>query len=239
MPDKSQLDILIIGSGEAGKYLAWTMAKAGRRTAVVERALIGGSCPNIACLPSKNIIHSAKVAELTRRAAEFGIAIGPVTIDMAGVRARKRQMVDGLINLHLDRYKASGAELILGEARFVAPRTVEVKSKDRSLNILSGDQVFLNVGTRAAIPDVPGLKAAMPLTHIEALELDRVPEHLIVLGRDSKKPVLLWSYTRPAAVCVDLLSEAGLPLFTNVHNCARAMRVMADYRSARAAFVSA
>src|SRR6266852_4621242 len=89
MPDKGQFDILIIGSGEAGKYLAWTMAKDGRRTAVVERGLIGGACPNIACLPSKNIIHSAKVAELTRRAAEFGIATGSVRIDMAGVRARK------------------------------------------------------------------------------------------------------------------------------------------------------
>jgi pyruvate/2-oxoglutarate dehydrogenase complex dihydrolipoamide dehydrogenase (E3) component len=182
MPDKDRFDILIIGSGEAGKYLAWTMAKAGRRTAVVERGLIGGSCPNIACLPSKNIIHSAKVADLTRRAAEFGVTTGPVRIDMAGVRARKRQMVDGLIKLHLDRYKASGAELILGEARFVAPRTVEVKTKDGTLSILSGEHVFLNVGTRAAIPDVPGLRAAKPLTHVEALELDRLPEHLIVLG---------------------------------------------------------
>ena len=91
-------------------------------------------------------------------------------------------MVDGLLNLHLDRYKASGAELILGEARFVAPRTVEVKTKDGAIRILSGDQVFVNVGTRAAIPDMPGLKAATPLTHVEILELDRVPEHLIVLG---------------------------------------------------------
>src|ERR1700732_607851 len=182
MAEIEEYEILIIGSGEAGKYLAWTMAKAGRRTAVVERGLIGGSCPNIACLPSKNIIHSAKVAELTRRAAEFGVATGPVTIDMAGVRARKRQMVDGLIHLHLDRYRASGAELILGEARFVAPRTVEVKMKDGTLSMLSGDQVFLNVGTRAAIPEVPGLQAARPLTHIEALELVRVPEHLVVLG---------------------------------------------------------
>src|ERR1700704_251446 len=141
MPDKELFDILIVGSGEAGKFLAWTMAKAGRPTAVVERRLIGGSCPNIACLPSKNIIHSAKVAELTRRAAEFGIATGPVRIDMSGVRARKRQMVDGLVNLHLDRYKASGADLILGEARFVAPRTVEGKMQDRTLGILSRDRV--------------------------------------------------------------------------------------------------
>src|SRR5712692_1625619 len=182
MPDKDQFDILIIGSGEAGKYLAWTMAKAGRRTAVVERGLIGGSCPNIACLPSKNIIHSAKVAELARRAAEPGIATGPVTIDMAGVRARKRQMVDGLINLHLDHYKASGAELILGEARFVGPKTVQVRTRDGDTSRLAGDQIFLNVGTHAEIPDVPGLKAARPMTHIEALELDRAPEHLVMLG---------------------------------------------------------
>src|SRR5580704_8526470 len=101
MPDQDQIDILIIGSGESGKFLAWTMAKAGRRTAVVERRLIGGSCPNIACLPSKNIIHSAKVAQLVQRSAEFGITTGSVKIDMAGVRARKRQMVDGMIRLHL------------------------------------------------------------------------------------------------------------------------------------------
>ena len=178
----NHFEILIIGGGEAGKYLAWTMAKAGRRTAVVERGLIGGSCPNIACLPSKNIIHSAKVAALTARVAEFGVSTGPVTIDMPAVRARKRQMVDGLINLHLDRYKASGAHLILGEARFVGHKTVDVTAKNGEIRVLTGDQVFLNLGTHAAIPDLPGLRAAKPLTHVEALELDRIPRHLIVLG---------------------------------------------------------
>jgi len=153
MSEKQHYEMLIIGSGEAGKYLAWTMAKAGRRTAVVERGLIGGSCLNVACLPSKNIIHSAKVAELTRRAPQFGIATGPVKIDMAGVRQRQRKMVDDLITIHLDRYKASGAELILGEARFVAPKTVEVRMKDGIMHLVEGDQVFLNVGTHAAIPD--------------------------------------------------------------------------------------
>src|SRR5258708_24921777 len=182
MSDKHQFDILIIGSGEAGKYLAWTMAKAGRHTAVVERALIGGSCPNIACLPSKNIIHSAKAADLARHAEKFGVITGPVKVEMPAVRARKREMVDGLINLHLEKYKASGAELIMGEARFVAPKAVEVKTRDGTVSVLGGNQVFLNVGTRAAIPDVPGLKAAKPLTHVEALEFDRVPEHLFVLG---------------------------------------------------------
>jgi pyruvate/2-oxoglutarate dehydrogenase complex dihydrolipoamide dehydrogenase (E3) component len=182
MPDKQHFDLLIIGSGEAGKNLAWTMGKAGRHTAVVERKLIGGSCPNIACMPSKNIIHSAKVAQLVGRGAEFGIKTENVTIDMTGVRARKRQMVEGDIRLHLDLYKASGAELIMGEAHFVAPKTVEVRTNEGAIRLLAGDQVVLNVGTHAAVPDLPGLKAAKPLTHVEALELGRLPEHLVVLG---------------------------------------------------------
>jgi pyruvate/2-oxoglutarate dehydrogenase complex dihydrolipoamide dehydrogenase (E3) component len=182
MSESEQYEILVLGSGEAGKYLAWTMSKAGRRTAVVERKLIGGSCPNIACLPSKNVIHSAKVASLFRRASEFGITTGPLAIDMGGVRQRKRKMVDDLIALHLDRYQASGTELILGEGRFLAPRTIEVRLNDGGTRLLTGERVFLNLGTRAAIPNVPGLAAARPLTHVEALELDRVPEHLVVLG---------------------------------------------------------
>jgi pyruvate/2-oxoglutarate dehydrogenase complex dihydrolipoamide dehydrogenase (E3) component len=182
MSEKQQFDLLIIGSGEAGKNLAWAMAKSGRRTAVVERKLIGGSCPNIACLPSKNIIYSAKVAQLARRGAEFGVMMPSVTINMAGVRARKRKMVDDDVRLHLELYKASGAELIMGEARFIGEKTVEVKSTDGTTRVLSGDRVFLNLGTHAAIPDVPGLKAAKPMTHVEVLELDRVPAHLVVLG---------------------------------------------------------
>jgi pyruvate/2-oxoglutarate dehydrogenase complex dihydrolipoamide dehydrogenase (E3) component len=126
MPEADRYDMLILGSGEAGKYMAWTMAKAGHRTAVIERMLVGGSCPNIACLPSKNIIRSAKVASFARRAEEFGLELGSLSVNMAGVQRRKRKMVEDLIQVHLDRYKASGAELIMGHARFVAPKTVEV-----------------------------------------------------------------------------------------------------------------
>jgi len=175
-------DALVIGSGEAGKYLAWTLAGEGRRAAVVERELIGGSSPNIACLPSKNIIYSAKVRSLVARHADFGVETGPVRTRMKGVRDRKRTMVDGLRRLHLDRYQASGAELIMGEARFTAPRTVEVDLADGGTRWISGERVFLNLGTRATIPDVPGLVAAEPMTHVELLELDRLPEHLIVMG---------------------------------------------------------
>ena len=159
------------------------MARSGRRTAVVERRWIGGSCPNIACLPSKNEIWSARVAHLTKHAAQFGTMItGSVTIDMAKVRQRKRSMVDGEIALHLHNYTTTGGELIMGTARFVAPKTLEVRLNDGGTRVLTGDQVFLNVGTHAAIPPVPGLEAARPLTHIEALELDYLPSHLVVLG---------------------------------------------------------
>jgi pyruvate/2-oxoglutarate dehydrogenase complex dihydrolipoamide dehydrogenase (E3) component len=175
-------DILVIGSGEAGKYLAWTMAGEGHRTAVVERKLIGGSCPNIACLPSKNIIHSAKVRSFTMRAAEFGVELESAVTSMKGVQARKRAMVDSLRQFHLDRYDASGAELIMGEARIVGGRTVDVELDDGGKRQISGERVFLNLGNLATLPDIPGLAAARPMTHVELLDLDRLPEHLVVIG---------------------------------------------------------
>jgi len=177
-----RVDVLVLGSGEGGKYLAWHMAKAGRRTVVVERRWIGGSCPNVNCLPSKNEVWSAKVATLVKHAAEFGMVTGSAVIDMVRVRDRKRHMVDGLIAMHLERYKASGAELVMGTGRFVAPKTLEVRLTDGGTRVLSGDRAFLDVGTHATIPPIPDLAAAAPLTHIEALELDRVPPYLIVLG---------------------------------------------------------
>jgi pyruvate/2-oxoglutarate dehydrogenase complex dihydrolipoamide dehydrogenase (E3) component len=182
MSQPEQFEVLILGSGQGGKLLAWHMARSGRRTAVVERRWIGGSCPNIACLPSKNEIWSARVAHLARHAAQFGTTTGPVATDMAKVRQRKRDMVNREIAHHLENYQASGAELIMGTGRFVAPKTLEVQLNDGGTRVLAGDRVFLNVGTHAAIPDVPGLEAARPLTHIEALELDYLPAHLIVLG---------------------------------------------------------
>jgi pyruvate/2-oxoglutarate dehydrogenase complex dihydrolipoamide dehydrogenase (E3) component len=182
MSQPEQFEVLILGSGQGGKLLGWHMARSGRRTAVVERRWIGGSCPNIACLPSKNEIWSARVAQLVHHAAHFGTMTGPVKTDMAKVRQRKRDMVNREIDFHLKSYKTSGAELIMGTGRFVAPKTLEVRLNDGGTRELAADQVFLNVGTHAAIPNVPGLEAARPLTHIEALELDYLPPHLIVFG---------------------------------------------------------
>jgi pyruvate/2-oxoglutarate dehydrogenase complex dihydrolipoamide dehydrogenase (E3) component len=182
MSQAERFEILILGSGGGGKLLAWHMAGAGRRTAVVERRWIGGSCPNVNCMPSKNELWSAKVASLVRHGAEYGAKTGRVAIDMATVRDRKRKMVDRQIAAHLENYKKSGTELIMGSGLFVAPKTLEVQLNDGGVRTLIGDRVFINVGTHAAIPRVPGLEDARPLTNIEALELDYLPPHLIVLG---------------------------------------------------------
>jgi pyruvate/2-oxoglutarate dehydrogenase complex dihydrolipoamide dehydrogenase (E3) component len=182
MDSSERVENLVLGGGEPGKYIAWELAREGRRTVVVERALIGGSCPNIACLPSKNEIHSAKVAHLLRHAHAFGLRTGSVTTDMKGVRQRKREMVDSLVEIHHKRFAANGLEFLLGEGRFVGPRTVEVRLAAGGMRRIEAERVFLDLGTQATVPGIPGLADAAPLTHVEALELDRLPEHLIVLG---------------------------------------------------------
>jgi pyruvate/2-oxoglutarate dehydrogenase complex dihydrolipoamide dehydrogenase (E3) component len=182
MSQPERLEILVLGSGTGGKLVAWHMAQSGRRTAVVERRWIGGACVNVACMPSKNEISSAKVAHLARHAAEYGTVTNSVAVDMATVRRRKGEMVERQIAKHLQNYKASGAELLIGSGRFVAPKTLEVTLNDGGTRLMVADKVFLNVGTHAAIPNVPGLDAARPLTHVEALELDYLPAHLVVIG---------------------------------------------------------
>jgi pyruvate/2-oxoglutarate dehydrogenase complex dihydrolipoamide dehydrogenase (E3) component len=175
-------DLVVLGSGEAGKFLAWTFARKGWKVAVIERRWIGGSCPNIACLPSKNIIHSAKVASFFRRGSEFGLPEVTVTVNMSAVRERKRAMVRGLVQLHEDNYASSGAKLILGEGRFVAPKTIEVSTIDGGRRTLHGTKVVIGTGTTATMDGTPGLAASEPMTHIEALELDEVPRELLILG---------------------------------------------------------
>jgi pyruvate/2-oxoglutarate dehydrogenase complex dihydrolipoamide dehydrogenase (E3) component len=175
-------DLVVLGSGAGGKLLAWTFASRGQRVVVVERKYVGGSCPNIACLPSKNVIHAAKVASYGRRAAEFGAPVANGPIDMTVVRERKRKMVADLVEMHLEKYRGSGAELVMGSGRFTGPRTIEVALRVGGTRTLRGTNVVVNTGTRATIDATPGLRDAKPMTHIEALELDHVPEHLVVLG---------------------------------------------------------
>src|ERR1700751_4145541 len=177
-----EFDLVILGGGTGSTIAAWTFASEGKRVAVVDRKYVGGSCPNIACLPSKNIIHSAKVFGYLRRSKEFGIAQDGFTIEMAGVRDRKRKMVVGLNEMYMENYRKTGAVFILGTGRFLAPRTVEVTLPDGSTRQLRGTNVIVSTGTRASLEPIPGLAEAQPLTHIEALELGQVPEHLLVIG---------------------------------------------------------
>ncbi len=182
MSQPEEYDVVILGSGAGGKLLSWSLASQGKKTAVIERKYVGGSCPNIACLPSKNEIHAAKVADYFRRGAEFGIVSDRWNVNMAAVRDRKRKMVDGLVAMHLQKNKESGAELIMGSGRFVAPKTIEVALNGGATRTLTGQIVVISTGSRARIDSTPGLSDARPLTHIEALELGELPEHLIVLG---------------------------------------------------------
>jgi pyruvate/2-oxoglutarate dehydrogenase complex dihydrolipoamide dehydrogenase (E3) component len=182
MAEHENFDVVILGSGQGGKHLAWHLGQSGKRIAVVERRWVGGSCPAVACLPSKNEIWSARMAHLVRNAASFGTIVDGVRTDMAKVRRRKQGMIDREIELHLGLYKQTGAELIMGSGRFIGPKTIEVALNEGGTRVLAGNEVVINVGTHAAMPDVPGLRDAHALTHIEALELDDVPPHLIVLG---------------------------------------------------------
>jgi pyruvate/2-oxoglutarate dehydrogenase complex dihydrolipoamide dehydrogenase (E3) component len=177
-----EYDLVILGGGTGGTIAAWTFAGQGQRVVTIDRKYVGGSCPNIACLPSKNIIHSARIAAYVRRSEEFGIPKRDVTVDMSVVRDRKRRMVSNWNDAYLGNYKKNGAEFILGSGRFIGPKTVEVAVHDGTIRQLRGAKVIINTGTRAALEPVPGLLDAQPLTHIEALELDGVPEHLLVIG---------------------------------------------------------
>lgn len=177
-----EYDLVILGDGTGATLAAWTFAGQGQRVAVIERKYIGGSCPNIACLPSKNIIQSSRVASYFRRGKEFGAMTDTFHIDMLAVWDRKRTMVSGLNDMYLENFGRTGAEFILGSGRFVGPKTLEVTLADGATRRLRGANVIVSTGTRAASEPIPGLSDAQSLTHIEALELDVVPRHLIVIG---------------------------------------------------------
>jgi pyruvate/2-oxoglutarate dehydrogenase complex dihydrolipoamide dehydrogenase (E3) component len=181
-PSAQTYDVVILGGGTGSTVAAWTFASQGQSVAVIERKYIGGSCPNIACLPSKNILQSARVASYFRRGQEFGLFANGFRVDMPAVLARKRGMVSDLNDIYLDHYKQTGAEFILGSGRFVGPKTVEVTLAGGTTRRLRGTNVIVSTGTRALLEPIPGLADAQPLTHIEALELDQVPGHLIVIG---------------------------------------------------------
>src|SRR5258708_8483891 len=174
-------DAVVLGSGEAGKSIAWHLGSTGQRVVVVEQRYVGGSCPNIACLPSKNFIHSAGIAHTLAASEALGTRVAGGVL-MREVQVRKQTMVKGLVQLHLNKFAASGCELVMGRGSFIAERTIDVALNGGGTRTLRGDRVFLDVGAFASLPALPGLAEAAPLTHVEHLDLDTVPEHLLILG---------------------------------------------------------
>lgn len=176
-------DTVIIGSGQGGNPLAKAFAAAGHKTAVVEREHVGGTCVNEGCTPTKTMVASARAAYTARRAADYGVQTGPVSVDLGVVRRRKRDIVDkfrGGGEKGLE--SAENLDLVMGEARFTGPKELEVRLNDGGTVEISADRVFINVGARPGEVPVDGLKAVPYLDSTSIMELDEVPEHLIVLG---------------------------------------------------------
>jgi pyruvate/2-oxoglutarate dehydrogenase complex dihydrolipoamide dehydrogenase (E3) component len=176
-------DAIIIGSGQAGTPLAIELAKAGRKTALIEREHVGGTCINVGCTPTKTMVASARVAYLARRAADYGIHCGPVSVDMSQIRRRKQAIVDTFRGGEEHRLEdARKVELIFGEARFIDPKVVEVKLNGGGTRTLTADSIFINTGARPARPRITGLDSVKALDSTSIMELLELPEHLLVLG---------------------------------------------------------
>ena len=183
MTNTHRYDAIIIGAGQAGVPLSRALAGAGWKTALIERKHVGGTCINEGCTPTKTMIASARVAYLARRAADYGVHTGPVTVDMAKVRERKRDMVKSWRNGSRQRIETTeGLDLLMGEARFTGPHSLEVHLDSGETRVLTADSIFINAGARPRTPSLPGLDRVPFLNSTSIMELDRVPEHLLVLG---------------------------------------------------------
>lgn len=178
-----QYDAVVIGSGQGGTPLSLALGQAGMRTILIERKHVGGTCINEGCTPTKTMVASGRVAYLTRRAADYGIDTGPIHIDLKKVRQRKRDIVDKFRNRSQARIEHTrNLELIVGNARFLGPKSIEVRMKDGSQQITSAKNIFINAGTRASQPKLDGLNEVPFLDNTSIMELDTVPEHLLILG---------------------------------------------------------
>jgi pyruvate/2-oxoglutarate dehydrogenase complex dihydrolipoamide dehydrogenase (E3) component len=181
--DSRPYDAIVIGTGQGGGPLSTALAGAGMRTAIVERSYVGGTCINYGCTPTKTMVASARVAYLARRGADYGVQTGPVNVDLEVVRRRKRGMVESFRSGSERRIiSADGVELIRGEASFVGAHVLEVRLADGARGGLTAPKIFINTGARAASPSIPGLDSIPTLDNVSIMELDAVPDHLLVLG---------------------------------------------------------
>lgn len=175
-------EFAVIGGGKGGKTLAAKMASAGHSVVMIEKGMIGGSCINIACIPTKTMIKSAEVAESARRAGDFGVGAALAPVEMSDIRARKRAVVQEMVARNQGNFDRSGMTLLIGTARFTGPRAIEVRLEDGAVRAFTADKVFINTGTRSALPPIPGLAESQALDSESIQELDRLPQHLLILG---------------------------------------------------------
>jgi len=183
MTTTTHYDAIAIGAGQAGGPLASALARAGRKTAIIERVHVGGTCINEGCTPTKTMVASARVAYLARRGADYGVRTSPITIDLSKVRQRKRDIVESFRGGSQSRLEATeGLDLLMGEASFTGPKTLEVRLNSGETRQLSAETIFINAGERPAQPSIPGVENVPTLNSTSIMELDTVPEHLLVVG---------------------------------------------------------
>jgi pyruvate/2-oxoglutarate dehydrogenase complex dihydrolipoamide dehydrogenase (E3) component len=175
-------DIAVVGGGKGGKTLGAKMASAGSAVVMIEKGMIGGTCINVACIPTKTMVRTAKVAELARRAADFGIRVAFEGADGISVRTRKQAVVSEMVARNQANFDRSGMTLLIGTGRFTGPRSLDVCLADGGKRQVTADKVCVNTGTRPSLPPIVGLAESRPLTSESIQELDRLPEHLIILG---------------------------------------------------------
>src|SRR5208283_5369393 len=175
-------EAIVIGSGQGGTPLCMALAGAGLRTAIVEREHVGGTCVNEGCTPTKTMVASGRVAYLARRGADYGVHTGNISVDMVRVRQRKRDIVDSFRNGGQERIqKTANLELIFGDASFTGAKSLLVRLKGGGERSLTGEKIFINAGARPSVPALDGLKEVPFLDSTSIMELDTVPEHLLVL----------------------------------------------------------
>src|SRR5438132_413737 len=183
MAANTHYDAIVIGAGQAGGPLSTALANAGRKTAIIERIHVGGTCINEGCTPTKTMVASARVTYLARRGADYGVHTGPVTIDMVKVRQRKRDIVDSFRGGSERRIEqTAGLDLLMGEASFTGPKTLEVLLNTGEIRQLTASTIFINAGERPAKLALAGIENVPTLDSTSIMELDTVPEHLLIIG---------------------------------------------------------
>src|SRR6266481_2075933 len=183
MPQATHYDAIVIGTSQGGRLLPIALAKAGRNVALIERGHLGGVCVNVGCTPTKTMVASARVAYLARRGADYGVHTGPISVDMQAVRKRKQGIVEGARSAFESRIKATqGLDLLMGEAHFIAPKTLEVHLKNSETQQITAPMIFIDTGDRPEQLAIKGVESVPVLNSTTIMELDTVPEHLFIIG---------------------------------------------------------